>query len=78
MKTHVGLTRRQLLAGTAAGSAAAAAGIGPKIALAAPAVLRKGSKLTYWGGLIFSDKANKLLVDTINHGAPTTASRPKS
>jgi multiple sugar transport system substrate-binding protein len=26
----------------------------------------KGSKLTFWGGLIFSDKANKLLVDTIN------------
>ncbi len=23
-------------------------------------------KLTYWGGLIFSEAANKLLVDTIN------------
>lgn len=25
-----------------------------------------GTKLTYWGGLIFSEEANKLLVDEIN------------
>ena len=35
-------------------------------AVAAPYVLQKGSKLTFWGGLIFSDKANKLLEETIN------------
>jgi len=34
-------------------------------ALAAPAI-KKGSKLTFWGGLIFSDEANKLLTDTVN------------
>jgi multiple sugar transport system substrate-binding protein len=39
--------------------------VGLRPALAAPAVLVTGSKLTYWGGLIFSDKANKLLVETI-------------
>nr|WP_256515675.1 extracellular solute-binding protein [Alsobacter ponti] len=47
-----------------AGAAAAALG-GKRAALAAPA-LQKGSKVTFWGGLIFSDKANKLLVDTVN------------
>jgi multiple sugar transport system substrate-binding protein len=49
----------------ASAAAAALAGTGIRPALAQPAVL-KGTKLTYWGGLIFSDKANKLLVDTIN------------
>ena len=33
-------------------------------ALAAPAIV-KGSKLSYWGGLIFSEKANKLLAEEI-------------
>ncbi len=28
--------------------------------------IAQGKKLTYWGGLIFSDDANKLLTDTIN------------
>jgi multiple sugar transport system substrate-binding protein len=37
---------------------------GARSALAAPAVL-KGTSLTFWGGLIFSDQANKLLTDEI-------------
>ena len=53
-------TRRHVL-----GTAAAGALVGGR-ALAAPAVIKKGSKLTYWGGLIFSDAANKMLTDTIN------------
>ena len=53
-------SRRKVL-GTAAGSLALAAGAG----LFTPA-LGQGKKLTYWGGLIFSDAANQLLVDTIN------------
>ncbi len=58
-------TRRRLL-GTSAGIiAGAVGGMSLRSALAAPAI-KKGSKLTFWGGLIFSDKANKLLVDTIN------------
>lgn len=50
-----GMTRRNLIASTAA------------TALAAPAIAqpKRGGKLTYWGGLIFSDAANKLLTDTI-------------
>jgi multiple sugar transport system substrate-binding protein len=32
----------------------------------APAFLQEEDKITYWGGLIFSDDANNLLVDTIN------------
>lgn len=56
---HVsGWTRRQALGG-AIGAALAA-----RPALSAPALV-KGSKLTFWGGLIFSDKANKLLADTV-------------
>ena len=51
------LTRRGLLAASAATLALPA--------LAAPAVL-KGTSLTYWGGLIFSDKANRLLTEEIN------------
>ena len=57
-------TRRRVLSASVAGGALALSGGLPR-ALAAPALV-KGSKLTYWGGLIFSDKANKLLVDTIN------------
>ena len=59
MAARNGWTRRHVLG-------AAAAGMAFSGALAAPAVIRKGSKLTYWGGLIFSDDANKLLVRTIN------------
>lgn len=52
-------TRRRVL-GTAAGGLALAAGG----TLFTPA-LAQSKKLTYWGGLIFSDEANKLLTDTI-------------
>ena len=57
--THGTWGRRRVL-GASAGLAAGLL----QPALAAPAVVR-GSKLTYWGGLIFSDKANKLLVERI-------------
>jgi multiple sugar transport system substrate-binding protein len=50
-----GLTRRALVASTAAAALAAPAIAQPKL----------GGKVTYWGGLIFSDAANKLLTDTI-------------
>ena len=57
-------TRRRVLGSSLAGAAL----LGTSrlsAALAAPAV-QKGSKLTFWGGLIFSDAANKLLTDTVN------------
>ncbi len=60
MKQHGHLTRRRIIQATLAGTTALAT----RSALAAPALV-KGSKLTYWGGLIFSDKANKMLVETI-------------
>jgi multiple sugar transport system substrate-binding protein len=53
-------TRRKVLGAAASGIALAAAG-----AMTGPAEAQS-KKLTYWGGLIFSDDANKLLVDTIN------------
>jgi multiple sugar transport system substrate-binding protein len=58
-------TRRRVLG---ASLGAVAAGVAPgalRSALAAP-MIQKGSKVTFWGGLIFSDAANKMLVDTIN------------
>src|SRR5262245_2658055 len=55
-------SRRRMMG---AAAAAGALGAARETRAQAPAVLR-GTKLTYWGGLIFSDKANKLLVDTIN------------
>src|SRR6516162_810892 len=55
-------TRRRVLGAAAAGTAAA---IGARSPLAAPAIV-KGTSLAYWGGLIFSDKANKTLTDAIN------------
>ncbi len=61
----VTFTRRRILTSTAAGVAALTLGGG----LSAPALAQTaklGGKITYWGGLIFSDAANKLLVDTIN------------
>ena len=54
-------TRRRML-GASAATAALAVG---RRAIAQPAV-RRGTRLTYWGGLIFSDRANRLLVETIN------------
>ena len=52
-------SRRRVLATAASGVALAAASGFPMPAIA------QGKKLTYWGGLIFSDDANKLLSDTI-------------
>lgn len=42
------------------------AGAAARSSLAAPYVLKKGSKLTFWSGLVFSDKANKYAVDMVN------------
>src|SRR6478735_1975508 len=53
-------SRRRVLATAASGVALAAASGFPMPAIA------QGKKLTYWGGLIFSEDANKLLTDTIN------------
>lgn len=53
-------TRRRVLGAAASGFAVAAAGGFPMPAIA------QTRKLTYWGGLIFSDEANDLLVETIN------------
>ncbi|HEV2516005.1 MAG TPA: extracellular solute-binding protein [Devosia sp.] len=55
-----GWSRRRVLTTAASGLALAAASSFPMPAIA------QGKKLTYWGGLIFSDDANKLLTDTIN------------
>jgi multiple sugar transport system substrate-binding protein len=61
-------TRRQVL-GASAGAAAAVVGAGrlneTLAARMAPALLQSGAKITYWGGLIFSDDANNLLSSTI-------------
>jgi multiple sugar transport system substrate-binding protein len=65
MKRQMPWTRRRVMAVTLAGAALAKGRA--RTALAAPAVLKKGTKLTFWGGLIFSDKANRTLVDTIHH-----------
>lgn len=59
-QTKAGWSRRRVLTTAASGLALAAASSFPMPAVA------QGKKLTYWGGLIFSDDANKLLTDTIN------------
>jgi multiple sugar transport system substrate-binding protein len=69
------LSRRRLLGGVAGTGAAVALGTGAGVsklsatlaAKRAPALLRRqdGGKLVYWGGLIFSDEANNMLVDEI-------------
>ena len=70
MTSHIRWTRRRLLGTSVAGAAAVALNGGRlQDALAArkaPAFLQASGKITYWGGLIFSDEANKLLEDTIN------------
>src|SRR4051794_29551377 len=64
MATRGYWTRRNILRATVAGAAALGVkGVGR--AVAAPYVLQKGSKLTFWGGLIFSDKANQLLQEAV-------------
>src|SRR5215218_10736243 len=64
------LTRRRFVGSAAVGGAALALnGGGIQQALAArsaPAFLQLSGKITYWGGLIFSEDANNLLVETIN------------
>jgi multiple sugar transport system substrate-binding protein len=70
-RSHKGMTRRSAIT--------VAAALAASIASAAPAMAQSsfsGTKLTMWGGLIFSDKANRLLVDTVNawgakHGVKT-------
>jgi multiple sugar transport system substrate-binding protein len=58
MNAHSRLSRRAALV-AAAGTLTAGG------ALAQPAV-RRGTRLTYWGGLIFSDRANRMLTEAIN------------
>ena len=78
MVTRTSWTRRSILRATVGGAAVLGTN-GLTRTIAAPYVLKKGSKLTFWGGLIFSDKANKLLSGHHQqHGALTTASQPKS
>ena len=63
-------TRRRVLGTSAAGAGAAVVGAGRLqemlAAHMAPATIQSGAKITYWGGLIFSDEANALLEQTIN------------
>jgi multiple sugar transport system substrate-binding protein len=65
------VTRRRVLGTTAAGAAAVALG-GSRLdevlaSRRAPAYIQTLSgKVTYWGGLIFSDEANALIEETIN------------
>ena len=63
MKLHDNLTRRALL-GT---SVTTAAVLGLKIGQTGSAKAQStlSGKVTYWGGLIFSEDANKLLKSTI-------------
>ena len=63
MAMTFGVGRRGLLA--AGAGVAMGAAVGGRRVLAAPAVL-KGTKLTFWGGLIFSDKANATLTRAVN------------
>lgn len=61
-------TRRQVIGGLAGGAAAfSAASVLPATLAArkAPALVQGSGPLIYWGGLIFSDAANQMLVDTI-------------
>ena len=64
------LSRRRVLQSSVAGAAAITLGGGhlrdTLAARRAPTVIQSGTKLTYWGGLIFSDVANALIEDTIN------------
>ncbi len=61
MVNDAGWRRRGLLGG----AVGAAVVLSTRSTLAAPAVL-KGTSLTFWGGLIFSDRANRLLTDEVN------------
>jgi ABC-type glycerol-3-phosphate transport system substrate-binding protein len=59
-KTSGQWTRRRLLTTAASGVALAAAG-----GLAMPAIAQQ-RKLTYWGGMVLSDVAHKLLIDAVS------------
>ncbi|HEV2108789.1 MAG TPA: extracellular solute-binding protein [Thermomicrobiales bacterium] len=63
------INRRRLMGGAAGGGAAFALGGAriPEIVAAkkAPAVIQGSTKFTYWGGLIFSEEANNMLVEEI-------------
>ena len=68
------ISRRRFVGGASGGAAAIALGgtagvsrLSDAIAARkAPAVIQSGGQLTYWGGLIFSEEANDMLVETIN------------
>ena len=54
------------IAGAAIGASVAGGRIGDLLAAhRAPSLIQGGSKVTYWGGLIFSDEANAMLEETI-------------
>ncbi len=56
-------TRRRVLGAAAAGAALSLSGLSPARA--------QSNRLVYWGGLIFSEDANNLLVETINEWGVT-------
>ena len=70
MADRIRLNRRRVLGATVAGaSSLAASGTLLQETLAArraPAFIQMSGKITYWGGLIFAEAANKLLEDAIN------------
>jgi multiple sugar transport system substrate-binding protein len=49
-----------------ASAAAVALAVGARASAQQAPAVRRGTRLTYWGGLIFSDRANRLLTDEIN------------
>jgi multiple sugar transport system substrate-binding protein len=63
-------SRRRVVGGFAAGIAGTGMATGRITDILAsrraPVLIQGGSKLTYWGGLIFSDEANSMLEDAIN------------
>jgi multiple sugar transport system substrate-binding protein len=67
------VTRRRFVGGIAGGSAAVALGGGAAVsrlsetlaAKSAPAFLQDSGKITYWGGLIFSDAANAMVEERV-------------
>jgi len=67
------ISRRRVLGGAAGAGAGVVLGTGAGLsrldeALAArrgPALIRQATPLVYWGGLIFSDEANQMLVDEV-------------
>ncbi len=71
MKRAPKLSRRHVLGGLAGGTSALALGgtkgiTGILAAKKAPATIQGSTSLTYWGGLIFSEDANNMLVEEIN------------